>query len=165
MLKIASYLSFYILPVVLDVLKTKSQKIKKWVQPLSNIPFISENAKAKWDKRIPFFWCGHTVWPESGIKGLEYVGKKEYLKDLDFDSLLAKCLYRGFEFRTDILSRSNNRSKVILLYIKFYIREQLAKVKRYIMRRFNIAAKGITRVDGLMNIEDAINILLDKYHN
>lgn len=142
----------------------KSKKIKKWVQPLCNIPFISDSAKSKWDRRIPYFWCGHTVWPESGIKGLEYVGKQDYLKEMDFDALLSKCMYRGYEYRSDILSRTDNKFKVVLLFIKFYIREHLALVKRKFMRKFNVTSYGITRVDGLMNIEQAISILIDKYN-
>lgn len=141
----------------------KNAKIKKWVQPLENVPFISAEAKSKWDKRIPYFWCGHTVWPESGIKGLEYVGKQSYLDAMDFDLLLSKCLYRGFEYRKDILARTSNKTRVILLFIKFYIREDLAMLKRSLMKKMDLVAQGAKRIGNLNTIEAAVSCLMKEY--
>lgn len=141
----------------------RSEKIKTWVQPLENIPFISDAAKSKWDKRIPYYWSGYTVWPESAIKGLEYVGKEKMLQDMDFELLLAKCMYESFESRKHILSRTKKTFRVWLLFVKFYIRENLAKVKRSYMRKLNIAESGTSRMTGIMTIDVAVKFLMSEY--
>ena len=142
----------------------KNAKIKSLVQPLHNVPFISDEAKLKWEQRIPFFWCKHTVWPESGIKGLEYMGKKNYLDTMDFDRLLAKCMYEGFEYRKDILSRTDHTTKVMLCYILFYVREHLAKVKRLLCKNFNVCPAGSKQIGNLMTITEAVDYLMNEYN-
>lgn len=141
----------------------KSKKIKKWVQPLENIPFISEEAKKAWDKRIPYFWCGHTVWPESGIKGLEYVGQQDLLNHMDWEMLLAKCLYRGPEYKKEILSMTKDKSKVKRLCLKFTIREFLAKRKRQIVSFLGMQPKGLKRVYKLNTIAECVDYLVAEY--
>jgi glycosyltransferase involved in cell wall biosynthesis len=141
----------------------RSKKIKSWVQPLENVPFISDEAKRKWDKRIPYFWCGHTVWPESGIKGLQYVGQEKYLENLDWDRLLARCMMRSFQRRNEILSRTLNKSKVRLLYAKLYCRQQLAQVKHLIWRKFDLKSKNTVKKTSVNDIRAAVDILVSEY--
>lgn len=142
----------------------RSKKIKSWVQPLENIPFISEEAKKKWDKRVPYFWCGHTVWPESGIKGLAYVDQESLLRHMDFDRLLAKCLYRGgSKFRDEVLSRATNKKKVLAGWMLFSLREYLAGYKRRMLKTMHKVSGDRMIAFGIKNISDAKDFLIDKF--
>lgn len=143
----------------------KNKKIKKWVQPLENIPFISEEAKRNWDKRIPYFWCGFTVWPESGIKGLEYVGKSQLLSNINHELLLAKCLYRGPEYKKQVLSCTKNKSLVYRYWLRYSAREQLAKIKRILFDKLNIKMPNTHRVKNLNDIGECVDFLIKTYNN
>ncbi len=137
----------------------KNAKIKSWVQPLSNILFISEQDKSNWDSRIPYFWSETTVWPESGIKGLEYVGKGDNLDYCDFDMILARSLFRAPDYRKHILSKSPSKRKVLLLYYMLQIREILAKFKRFLLKRRIIKQMNLEQITNVTNIASAVNLL------
>ena len=82
---------------------------------------------------------------------------------MDFELLLAKCMYESFESRKHILSRTKKTFRVWLLFVKFYIRENLAKVKRSYMRKLNIAESGTNRMTGIMTIDAAVKFLMSEY--
>lgn len=139
----------------------RSAKVKSWVQPLSNVPFISEEDKRAWDKRLPYIWTGPTVWPESGLKGLEYVGKKDYEKYADFDEIIARVLPRleGND-RKEAFSKAVNKKRVYRIYYKRKIRGILSTIKAWAVANGIIKVK-TTRVtiNNIMSIAEAIDYL------
>lgn len=111
----------------------RSKEIKSWVQPLSVVPYISEEDKKLWDKRIPHFWSDATVWPESGIKGLEYVNQYEKIDKIDFDMIRTRALIRGKEYKSEILKQSDSPLRVLTGYYKYRCRRILSKLKHFIV--------------------------------
>lgn len=139
----------------------RSAKVKSWVQPLSNVPFISEEDKKAWDKRLPYIWTGPTVWPESGIKGLEYVGRNDLEQFIDFDELIARVLPRVHgKDRQEVMRKARNKSRVYIKYYKKGIRNLLSKIKgRFVkLGLIKVHSTRIT-VHDIMSIADAIDYL------
>lgn len=139
----------------------RSAKVKSWVQPLSNIPFISEEDKKAWDKRLPYIWTGPTVWPESGLKGLEYVGKGDLEKYVDFDELIARVLPRvSGKDREAVLNKAQNKKRVYTKYYKKEVRNILSKIKAQFVKMgfIKIHTSRIT-VRNIMSIAEAIEYL------
>ena len=139
----------------------RSAKVKSWTQPLSKVPFISEADKKAWDKRLPYIWCGPTVWPESGIKGLEYVGQESLEEMIDFDELISRVLPRvKGEDRREVLSKSVNRRRVYLKYYKKRIRIILSaiKAKLVIWGVMKTHSSRVT-INKVMTISEAITYL------
>lgn len=142
----------------------RNRQDKSIVRPLDKVPFISDASKNKWDKRLPFFWCVFTVWPESGIKGLEYVRQESLLSYMDFDLLLAKCMYTGgLKFRDEVLSRTTKKGRVILLWLLFSLREYLAKYKRRLLKAMHKTSGDRKIVFGIETISKAKDYLLNLY--
>jgi glycosyltransferase involved in cell wall biosynthesis len=67
-------------------------KLKGGVKDIKNVPHLPKNAKEEWSKQIPRVWCSETVWPESAIKALEYMGKKDEIY-VDYEFIIAKFIY------------------------------------------------------------------------
>lgn len=139
----------------------RSAKVKSWTQPLSKVPFISEADKKAWDKRLPYIWCGPTVWPESGIKGLEYVGQESLEEMIDFDELIARVLPRvKGEDRQMVLNKAVNRRRVYIKYYKKRIRNILSavKAKLVVWGVITINSSRVT-INNIMSISEAIEYL------
>lgn len=142
----------------------RSAKVKSWVQPLSNVPFISDEDKKAWDKRLPYIWTGPTVWPESGLKGLEYVGREDLEEYVDFDLLIARVLPRlqGRD-RKEALQKAENKKRVYSIYYKRKIRSFLSNIKAWAVAKGIITVK-TTRITvrNVMSIADAIEYLINN---
>lgn len=139
----------------------RSAKVKTWTQPLSNIPFISDSDKKAWDKRLPYIWCGPTVWPESGIKGLEYVGQESLESLIDFDELIARILPRVYgKDRVEVINKARNKNRVYYKYYKKEIRKVLSRVKSVFIK-LGLMKNVSTRitVHNIMSIAEAIDYL------
>lgn len=139
----------------------RSAKVKSWTQPLSNVPFISDADKKAWDKRLPYIWCGPTVWPESGMKGLEYVGRKDLEQFIDFDELIARVLSRvKGEDRRMVLNKAVNRRRVYIKYYKKQFRSFLSSIKtRFIVWGLIKNHSSRVTVNNIMSISEAIAYL------
>ena len=139
----------------------RSAKVKTWTQPLSNVPFISDADKKAWDKRLPYIWCGPTVWPESGIKGLEYVGQESLESLIDFDELIARILPRVHgNDRRKVIKKAMNKNRVYYKYYKKEIRKVLSRVKSFFIN-LGLMKSISTRitVHNIMSISKAIDYL------
>lgn len=77
-----------------DVLKNK--------QPLlSEIPWLLPNAEYNWDNRLPKIGIGESIWADSAIKALQYMGKLDLIEKINFENLYATIwleypLYRHY---------------------------------------------------------------------
>jgi hypothetical protein len=143
----------------------KSKTVKSWVQPLSNVPFISDADKEAWDTRIPKFWIVETVWPESGIKGLSYVGKGKLLDSFNVEKNLAKCLLRATTYKNEILKCTDSKSVVYKYYILLLIRSFLSVIKRNIFSLLPIAVDGRKKITGIKTIFEAVDYLMNEEIN
>ena len=144
----------------------KTKNIKRPVQPLDKVPFISDEAKRLWDDRLPYFWCKYTVWPESGIKGLHYVKQDDLVNELfNSERLLKKCLYLGSEFKNEIYKKSRNVGFLRMNYGVYYLREELAKMKRWLFNFCDILPKNVIRKREVMNIAQAVKIIIENFNS
>lgn len=139
----------------------RSEKVRTWVQPLSKISYISDEDKKKWDPRLPYLWAAETVWPESGIKGLSYVGQKSLEQSIDFNNIIMRILLqvKGRDFII-VLQKAPNKIKVLFLYIKKRIRNILSRYKEWLVGK-GILKQTSTRVtiNNVMSINEAIEYL------
>lgn len=139
----------------------KSSKVRSWVLPLSQVPFISDEDKSKWDKRLPYIWAAPTVWPESGLKGLEYVGRKDLERYVDFNDLIARILLQvnGDDFRM-VINKSSNKRDTLTKYYKKKIRFSLSKIKGKLVEAGYLPNKSTRqKTNNLVSISEAIDYL------
>ena len=141
----------------------RSSKVKSWVQPLSNIPFISEEDKSKWNLRIPYLWTGPTVWAESGLKGLYYVGRQDVAGQVDFDRIIVKVLLLlDNKNRRKLLAgeKNNRRNRILFFYRKERLRLFLSRFKKWLVD-VGVMHYNNDRItlSGVISIGDAISLL------
>lgn len=139
----------------------RSAKVRRWVLPLSKVPFISNEDKQNWDSRLPYIWAAETVWPESGIKGLSYVGQKSLESSIDFNSIIMRILLqvKGKDFIM-VLQKAPNKIITLLLYTKKRIRNMLSLFKGWLVGKglLNQSTSRIT-INNVMSIKEAIDYL------
>lgn len=139
----------------------RNNNIKTCVHPLKSIPFISEEDKKKWDKRLPYIWTPVTVWTESGLKGLEYVGRKDLESHVDFDKVLSNVfLLLNKKERKKNIKLAQNKERVNQLYRKTMLHRKLSILKWKLLNIFNVNNNAEREtLSNINSISDAICIL------
>lgn len=62
--------------------------------------FLGKNVEKEWDKRVPKYWTGSSVYAESTIKALEKMNRKEEIKHFNFSYLYTLMYIRYPSIRT-----------------------------------------------------------------
>lgn len=133
-------------------------RYKKGLGPLEEQPFISQEYKDNWSLKIPKVWCSETVWPESAITALKSFGEDDYLKKIDFDTLLRKFSVIHPEYINMALSLSDNRTKLFFSIIYHRIINALVLAKTHLSAKKDKYG-GLTIHHGFNDIIDAENHL------
>lgn len=71
----------------------------KHVGVIDNLKFIPEFTKVNWNRLIPRFWSGETIWAQSVYEACLKSGLKDFFQQNNFIKLYAKCLVFHFSFR------------------------------------------------------------------
>ena len=132
------------------------------VSKIENVQHLPKNTINNWEKKIPKYWTGETIWAESAIKCIKRYNAIELINEFNFNYLYAKILVFNFGLRKIIFE--DFPYKVYNVSTSFYFLSQL------FMRVFRLVKNRIFIKDRVLkeNLEDigvAINILNKKIDN
>lgn len=133
------------------------RKLAGRTKNLKEVDFISEVAKSNWSSLIPRVWCTQTVWPESAIKAIEYMGKSSEIK-VSFAHILARIVQNyPLEFLV-AYKHSNNRLYFLILCGYFIIGRRAKKAYHFLRSVFN----NLDHKSPLCNKKNGLNTLHDS---
>jgi glycosyltransferase involved in cell wall biosynthesis len=141
------------------------RELRGGVKNIDEVPFLPSKAKENWDKRIPKVWCSQTVWPESAIKAIQYMGKESQIH-VNFEFILAWFIKTHPREQMIAYQLSHNKLK-LLSYLAYYkiVSPILNFLKKIILITIN--NKSLNReeslVTGITNIEDACKYFEKKF--
>ncbi len=138
-------------------------KLKDRVARIEDVPFLSKNVKLEWESNIPKVWTGETIWPESAIKALRYLGKDYLIRKVNFKFLQAQFIINHYKYRKYAYKITDNKIKLFLYTVFVFIRRIFGAIYRRIKKMiFGIPYLNTFTV---LNLEDTIkvnNFLLEK---
>lgn len=145
-------------PVVISGKSTKSTGgagvLHQHVAKIEDVKHLPKETSVYWDKRIPKYWTGPTIWAESVIKALEKFQNDKALENFDFEYLYAYLsvfhkkqseeIFKGFlmnpSWRFSIL-----KYKIFIFRARLFILNRLGTIKQ---------------VNDLKSIKSAVDIAL-----
>lgn len=98
------------------------RKMKNRASNIEDLPFLPTNTKDLWEKNIPRIWTGETIWCESAIKALRYMGRQDLINQVNFEFMYATFI--AFHFSTIskyAYNLSKNKLKLIITFMYILI--------------------------------------------
>lgn len=83
--------------------------LKNLIGKIEDQPFLPTNIKNVWDKRIPYLWASETIWPESAIEALRYVGRDDLIDKINFNKILARFFIYHKRYFSDAFHLASNK--------------------------------------------------------
>lgn len=86
--------------------------------------FLPKDTVKNWDRRIPFFWSGHTIWSESARRALMATGQETKVKSkFSFAYLYASCfVYEKYHSKVfDAIKANRNFIQYCIVWIQIII--------------------------------------------
>lgn len=135
--------------------------LKGMTKDIDDVPFLPKNSKIAWDERIPRVWCSQTVWPESAIKALAYMGKKNEI-EINYEFILAWFVQTHPLDKRLAISLSKN--KILLhFYLTYYLlNTPLNKLNSLFRSEKKLEGRKIL-VSEIENIQQASDYFLKYY--
>jgi hypothetical protein len=139
--------------------------LKGRVKNIDDVPFLPPRAKEHWDKRIPKVWCTQTVWPESAIKAIEYMGKEGQIR-INYEFILAWFM-QTHPFDQGLAYKLSQNKKKLFAYLAYY--KIVAPILSIITKVKSIFTKGKLiegrerLVSDILDIEQACNYFVTHY--
>lgn len=143
------------------ILKSRESKTR-----IEDLPFLPKDAKKNWEENIPSVWTGETVWPESAIKALRYVGQYNLMRFFNQEYMLAKFIIQNFYLREKAWHLSKNKLKMFA-YLFFL---GVSKSFKGIMFRFKklcpflFLQKNIVKLNNIIEVENHIIEVYPIFH-
>ena len=138
------------------------KKIKNRAADIDLMTFLPPNAKKEWEKKLPKIWTGETVWAESAIKALRYMGREDLIVHVNFEYLYSTFVTFHFGIRSMAYELTSN--KIYLLYSS-----SIMIIKRYINALLRMCLlklkmkKGKCVVENVIDIIQVVSYLQEKY--
>lgn len=142
------------------------KKLKSHVLEIENVTFLPKDAKKKWHKNIPRVWCSQTVWPESALSAIKYMGKEKEIP-VNYDFILAWFIHTHPYDKHLAYLLPHNRFRLIfyLLYFRWGIH-----IKSKLYSFIGSSNKKIALFEGrqyikreMTTIKDAVNYLMQEH--
>lgn len=147
-------------PVVISGKSTQSTGgagvLHKHVSRIEDVSHLPKDTSANWDKRIPKYWTGPTIWAESLIKTLEVFQNYQLLKTFNFIYLYS-YLEVFQKNHKDIIFKEFKINRSVKFY-NFKTRIFLYRVKSFIFNRIG----KFKRISGVADIKVAVKILQES---
>jgi hypothetical protein len=114
--------------------------IRKHQGEISKEKSLPESTEENWNKRIPLYWSGPTIWAQASIEASLKIDNIRFLKDFNYAKMFAYC----FAFTS---SQYYNRIfRVILSEFTFFER-----IKLFYLILFHFTSISFIRLNSLMN--------------
>jgi len=142
------------------------RKIRGMISDIDEVSFLPKNSKINWEPTLPKIWCGETVWPESAIKALKYMGHEELIEKINFDKILFSFIISHPQYYKMAINVSKNKVKFILKFIYLFTKKFYKSFERKIRKMiFNEPVISGKKITGLKNIIDVKDYLIKYYNN
>lgn len=131
------------------------RKLKNKVADIDDVPALPKKAKENWEQNIPRVWAGVTVWPESAIKALRYLGREDLIKEVNFEHMLASFIVFHSPLCNMAMKLSENKFKLFLNVVTKVCQRYFNGIRRLIMRKLFQKSDGKKIIYNLNDIEQA----------
>lgn len=132
------------------------RKMKNRAARIEDIPFLLTNASENWDIRVPKVWSGVTVWADSALSALKYMGRDDLTKEVNYEYLYEKFITFSFGLRRLAYCLSSNKLKLFFKSTLSIITRYYNALKRVVYIQLNIKNKETERITGLRDIISAV---------
>jgi hypothetical protein len=109
---------------------------------------LPKETEATWDKRIPKFWSGPTIWAQAFLEASRRIGRNDVVKRFNFARVYANCISfcsARYYFRV-LVAMVSGQTGLSLIVLVLKTLNELIKIS---LRRFEILAfKRLRGVDG-----------------
>lgn len=135
---------------------------------LEDAPQLRDRSDYQWDELIPRFYSVQTIWAESAVVALRATNRRDLLNEFNLPFLYAQCVIFHVDFTRVIVSNMPRAFRSMGKgYMKgsaeflFYAAAILVKrvVNSLVYRIRTRFSKNVHEIDGLVNIEHAMNSL------
>ena len=153
------------IPVILSGLSNmNSGGLSGQILTLDEVPWIEQKTRDNWESKIPRIWAREFIWPESGSKGLRYLGHEEYLKELDYDMMKCRYLVMHKQHHKEVIDSAPSKLKLYFAMLKVYMTVGVRYVvTRKLMKPFNHKMNGVYNYENnLSNIIQAEEYFFKK---
>ena len=139
------------------------RKLKGRIADIDDVVFLPKGAKKDWERSLPLFWCAETVWPESAIKALRYMGREDLVNKVNYNKIYYNfaCGHPGY-FKYAVRKASNKISFVIYFCLNYSYKifsAVMRRVRAYVTKTNLMYDK----IEGVNNISEAASYLNERY--
>ena len=136
-----------------------ARQMKNHAANLEDLPFLPANTKENWETKIPRIWTGRTVWSESSVKAMRYMGREDLVDMVNYESLYSSFVAYYFPLRKLAYQLTNNKLK--LFFVSSW--KLLIRGFNVLLRVFHIKKSSNVIVSGINDIESASHYLDANY--
>lgn len=138
------------------------RKMKNRAADINDVPFLPPKAKENWEKRIPKIWTGETVWCESAVKAMRYMGRDDLAEQVNYEALYVAFVTYNFALKKMAYELSINKPSLFWNSSKMILRRYKRGAMRVLKRNKNNDNIIVRECD---NIEAVIKCLDDSFYN
>lgn len=132
-----------------------------------NAPHFRGHINYEWSSQVPKIYSVETIWADSSLAAIKDLGRSDLLKEFDRKALIVDCLFKYPEYRKEILSSYfseesrtlRSRGVILIDQVKYFLKYFTMRV----FRRLTLFLDTSIKVQGVMNIKDAIQLLSNNY--
>jgi hypothetical protein len=88
---------------------------------ISKLSFLPKDTALNWNKDVPFYWSGSTIYAESVIQSLKRTNRIDLIKKFNFEYLIANCFVFDTNFKDRIEKVYDSKNSSFKLKVKYYI--------------------------------------------
>jgi len=135
------------------------RKLKNKLAEIESVPFLPSNTSEYWEKNIPRIWTGETIWPESAIKALRYMGRDDIVEKVNFEFMLAKFISFHFTYKKLATQLSKDKIRLWVYILKISSSRYFKALKRMISHKFFQTNDGMMMVNKIQDIKEVADYL------
>ena len=129
--------------------------LKNLIGRIEDQPFLPTNIKEIWDRRIPYLWASETIWPESAVEALRYVGRNDLIDEIDFNKILARFSIYHRQYFIEAYRLASNKLSFIGKIFSLSLYLGVKYINRYFNYRVSKKIDGKITYTNIENIVDA----------
>ena len=107
-----------------------AHKMKHGAAKIEDLPFLPVGTKENWEPKLPLIWTVETIWPESAIKALRYMGRDDLVDKVNYNLIWSSFLKNRPAFKDELWKVVTNKVSFVLFFIKYITNKAINKVTR-----------------------------------
>lgn len=139
------------------------RKIRGRIADIDDVVFLPKGAKKDWEKKLPLYWCGETVWPESAIKALRYMGRGDLIDKVNFNKIYFNFACGHPDYFNEALKKSSNKILFVFYFVVHYLNKIMAAIIRRLKAMLTKSNLMYDKIEGISNINEAASYLNARY--